>query len=703
MTVYTCPMDPEVRSDRPGDCPKCGMALEPVLPMAGGSSPELASMARRLLVSALLTVPLLAIAMSEMFGVDLRAAVGPGNLQLAQVALASPVVLWGGWPFFVRCARSLVTRLLNMWTLIGIGVGVAYAYSLAAALVPSAFPDAFRAADGSVPVYFETAAAIITLVLVGQVMELRARAGTSRALAALLELAPRTARRVGPGGEEEDVPLASVQAGDRLRVRPGEKVPVDGTVLEGHTSVDESMLTGESIPVEKGAGDAVIGATLNGTGTVVVRADRVGADSMLHQIVQLVAEAQRSKAPVQRLADRVAGVFVAVVLAVAAATFAAWALFGPEPRLAHGLINAVAVLIIACPCALGLATPMSIVVAMGKGAGAGVLFRNAEAIEMLVRVDTLVVDKTGTLTEGRPALRAVVAADGRTEEEVLAMAAGAEAGSEHPLAAAVLAGAKERAVAVPPAEGFEYTPGQGIRARVGGRDVLVGTERLLDVHGVAAAPLRGRAEELRKDGSTVVFVAEGGRLAGLLAARDPLRATTADAIARLQREGVTVVMLTGDARPVAERVARELGIPRFTAEMLPADKVEAVKALQKERRIVAMAGDGVNDAPALAAAHVGIAMGSGSDIAKESSDVTLVRGDLRAIARARALGEATMRNIRQNLFFAFAYNSVGVPLAAGLLYPFFGLLLSPVVAAAAMSFSSVSVISNAMRLRRAAL
>ncbi len=697
-------MDPEVRQEGPGDCPKCGMALEPELPVAAGEgNAELTSMWRRLVVSAALTVPLLAASMGEMVGADLRVPLGATGFQALQVALASPVVLWGGWPFFVRCARSIATRSLNMWTLIGIGVGVSYAYSLAAAAAPSLFPDSFRMADGTVAVYFETAAAIITLVLVGQVMELRARSSTSKALAALLELAPRTAHRVGAGGQEEDVDLAQVREGDRLRVRPGEKVPVDGRVVEGHTSVDESMLTGESVPVEKAAGDAVIGATVNGTGTMVVVAERVGADSMLQQIVAMVAKAQRSKAPVQRLADRVAGVFVAVVMSVAAATFVLWALFGPEPRLAHGLVNAVAVLIIACPCALGLATPMSIVVAMGKGAAAGVLFRNAEAIELLVRVDTLVVDKTGTLTEGKPAVQAVVAAAGGTQEQVLALAAGAESSSEHPLAAAVLAAARERGVQAPTSGAFEYTPGKGVRSRVGTSDVLVGTPALLEAAGVDASPLAGRAEELRREGNTVIFVAADGALAGIVAARDPVRQTTADAIHRLQAEGIDVVMITGDARSVAERVAGELGIQRFEAEVLPAGKVDAVKALQRERHIVAMAGDGVNDAPALAAAHIGIAMGTGSDIAKESSDVTLVRGDLSAIARARALGEATMRNIRQNLFFAFAYNSVGVPLAAGLLYPFFGLLLSPVIAAAAMSFSSVSVISNALRLRRVRL
>ncbi len=700
VTEYTCPMDPEVRQEGPGDCPKCGMPLEPSVPVAGGDQPELRSMFRRLALSAALTTPLLFLAMSEMVGLDADALLGAGNVLPFQLVLASPVVLWGGLPFFVRCARSIMTRALNMWTLIGIGVGVAYVYSLVATLAPAAFPDSFRAADGSVAVYFESAAAIITLVLVGQVLELRARAGTSRALAALLELAPRTARRISASGEEEDVPLADVRVGDHLRVRPGEKVPVDGMVLEGQTSVDESMLTGESMPVEKGAGDPVIGATVNGTGTVVVQAERVGAESMLQQIVQLVAEAQRSKAPVQRLADRVAGVFVLAVLGVAGVTFVAWALFGPEPRLAFALISAVAVLIIACPCALGLATPMSIVVATGKGAGAGILFRNAEAIELLLRVDTLVVDKTGTLTEGKPAVNSVVCLEGVREADLVTLAAAAETGSEHPLAGAVLDAAKARGITPPPAREFEYTPGQGVRARVGERTVLVGTERLMEASGVAMEALAEQAGALRNEGNTVMHVAVDGALAGIIAASDPLRPTTPEAIRDLREEGVVVVMLTGDARAVAERVAASLGIERFEAELLPGQKVDYVKQLQKEQHIVAMAGDGVNDAPALAAAHVGIAMGSGSDIAKESSDVTLVRGDLRAIARARHLSRATMRNIRQNLFFAFVYNGVGLPIAGGVLYPFIGLLLSPVIAAAAMSFSSVSVITNALRLRR---
>jgi P-type Cu+ transporter len=652
-------------------------------------------------VSATLTLPVVLIGMSHLIpGVDLGTLAPSRVWRSAELALASPVVLWGAWPFFVRGWRSIVTWKLNMFTLIGLGVGVSYSYSVVAALSPGLFPASFRDHHGQVGVYFEAASVITVLVLLGQVLELVARGRTSAAIRALLGLAPRTARRLAADGSEEDVHLDQVVVGDRLRVRPGEKVPVDGAVLEGSTSVDESMVTGEPIPVEKGAGDEVVGGTVNGTGAVVIEARRVGSDTLLARIVQLVAEAQRSRAPVQRLADLVASWFVPVVVLTAVATFVAWALLGPQPAMTYALVNAVAVLIIACPCALGLATPMSIMVASGRGASAGVLFRNAEAIELLRAVDTLVVDKTGTLTEGKPRLVTVASTGGFAEDELLGLAASLERASEHPLAAAVVGGAVERGIRLGTVDGFRSLTGRGVVGTVGGRRVALGNVALFAELGLPVAGFAARAERLRADGQTVVLVAVDGELAGLLGVADPIRRTTGEAIRRLHQEGLRVVMATGDNRTTAEAVARTLGIDEVVAEVLPDRKAEVVARLQREGRVVAMAGDGVNDAPALAQAQVGIAMGTGTDIAMEASAVTLVRGDLTGIVRARALSRATMRNIKQNLFFAFVYNSIGVPVAAGVLYPLFGILLSPVVAAAAMSFSSLSVIVNALRLRR---
>jgi Cu+-exporting ATPase len=696
---YTCPMHPEIVRDGPGSCPLCGMALEPMeISAEEEESEELADMRRRFTVSAVLTLPLFAIAMSEMW----LPPHGPRLLWI-QLVLATPVVLWGGWPFFARGWASLVSRQLNMFTLIALGTGAAYAYSVLAALAPGLFPAAFRGHGGAVAVYFEAAAVIVTLVLLGQVLELRARARTGAAIRALLGLAPKTARRIEADGSEADVPLDAVAVGDRLRVRPGEKVPVDGVVLEGRSAVDESMLTGEPIPVEKSAGARVVGASVNQTGSLVIRAEKVGAETLLAQIVRMVAEAQRSRAPIQRLADQVAAWFVPAVIVVAAVSFAAWALVGPEPRLAHALVNAVAVLIIACPCALGLATPMSIMVATGRGATAGVLFRNAEAIEKLREVDTLVVDKTGTLTEGRPRLAAVEALAGFGADELLRLAAGLERGSEHPLAAAIVTGAEARGLAREPVSGFESHTGRGVTGTVAGRRVALGNRRLLEELGVEPLALAARAEALRADGQTAMFVAIDGRPAGLVAVADPIKQTAPEAIRRLHAEGLRIVMLTGDGRTTAEAVAKRLGIDEVIAEVLPDEKAAHVKRLQAEGRVVAMAGDGVNDAPALAQAEVGIAMGTGTDVAMESAGVTLVKGDLRGIVRARALSRATLRNIRQNLFFAFVYNALGVPIAAGALYPVFGLLLSPMLAAAAMSLSSVSVIANALRLRSSTL
>ena len=699
---YTCPMHPEIVRDAPGFCPICGMALEPRTATLEEDNSELVDMKRRFWVSLALSLPLLLLSMSEMLpGDPVRTAIGPQFSNWISLVLATPVVLWGGWPFFVRAWFSIVNRSLNMFTLIGLGVAVAYVYSLIATVVPQIFPASFRDHMGNVPVYFEAAAVITTLVLLGQVLELKARSSTSAALRALLGLAPKTARRIAPDGSEADVPLEHVMKGDVLRVRPGEKIPVDGVVLEGSSAVDESMVTGESIPVEKHAGDRVIGATVNGTGSLVMRAERVGSETLLSQIVQMVADAQRSRAPIQRLADVVAGYFVPTVILIAIVTFFVWALVGPEPRMAYAIINAVAVLIIACPCALGLATPMSIMVATGKGAHAGILFRNAEAIEVLREIDTLVVDKTGTLTEGKPKLVTVASAAGFDERELLQLAASLERGSEHPLAAAIVAGAEERGVALLKAESFESLTGKGVKGSVNGRAVALGNRALLEELGAGADALSTRAEEQRREGQTVMFVVVDGKAAGILGVADPIKDTTPEAIRQLHDQRIRVVMLTGDSRTTAEAVARRLGIDEVVPEVLPTQKADVVKRFQNEGRKVAMAGDGINDAPALAQADVGIAMGTGTDVAMESAGVTLVKGDLRGIVRALRLSRATMQNIKQNLFFAFVYNTLGVPIAAGVLYPFFGLLLSPMIAAAAMSFSSVSVIANALRLRTA--
>ncbi len=704
-TEYVCPMHPQIVRPEPGSCPICGMALEPRAASAEeGDNPELADMSRRFWVGLAITAPLLILVMGDLLpGRPFERLASTRALQWLELALASPVVLWGGWPFFLRAWRSVVTRSLNMFTLIGLGIAVAYVYSLVATLWPSLFPAAFRNASGEVPVYFEAAAVITVLVLFGQVLELRARSRTSSAIKALLGLAPKTARRIGADGAEQDVPLDQVAVGDRLRVRPGERVPVDGAALEGSSSVDESLVTGEPIPVEKGPGDRLIGATVNGTGSLVMRAERVGAETLLAQIVHMVSEAQRTRAPIQKLADVVAGYFVPAIMAASVITFAVWALVGPEPRLAHALINAVAVLIIACPCALGLATPMSIMVATGKGATAGVLFKNAEAIEIMRKVDTLVVDKTGTLTEGKPKVVSVVPGEGRDEATLLRFAASLERGSEHPLAAAIVAGAGERKIELAKAEDFASHTGKGVTGRVDGRVVALGNRALLEELHLDPGPLAAAAEALRADGQTVMFVAIDGNLAGFLGVADPIKPTTPEAIRRLHEDGIRVVMLTGDSRTTAETVGRKLGIDEVVAEVQPDQKAEAVKRFQGEGRIVAMAGDGINDAPALAQAQVGIAMGTGTDVAMESAGVTLVKGDLNGIVRARRLSRGTMRNIKQNLFFAFIYNALGVPIAAGVLYPFIGLLLSPMIAAAAMSFSSVSVIANALRLRRLAL
>jgi P-type Cu+ transporter len=701
--IYTCPMHPEVRQVGPGNCPKCGMALEPLEPVTDEEpSAELADMTRRFWVSAVLTVPLLGLAMGEMALPELVGRLSVTARLWIQLVLSAPVVLWGGWPFFVRGWQSIVTRSLNMFTLIALGTGAAFGYSVFAVLFPDALPHGMRH-GGAPPVYFEAAAVITTLVLLGQVLELRARSATSGAIRALLGLQPKTARRLRADGAEEDVLLAEVQSGDRVRVRPGERVPVDGVVMEGRSAVDESMLTGEPIPVEKGPDARVTGGTVNGTGGFVMRAERVGADTLLAQIVRMVAEAQRSRAPIQRLADQVSAWFVPAVVVVAVLTALAWGLYGPEPRMAYALVNAVAVLIIACPCALGLATPMSIMVATGRGAQVGVLIKNAEALETLEKVDTLVVDKTGTLTEGKPRLVSVVTADGVTEREVLALAAGLERGSEHPLAAAILAGAAERGAAPAEAVEFRSLTGRGVAGVVGGRRVALGNARLLEEEGVKPGPLGARAEDLREEGQTVVFLVVGDAVAGILGVTDPVKPTTPEAIRALRAEGLRVVMLTGDTQVTAKAVARVLDLDDVIAQVLPEQKVDAVRRLQAEGHVVAMAGDGVNDAPALAQADVGIAMGTGTDVAMESADVTLVKGDLRGIVRARRLSRATMRNIRQNLVWAFIYNALGVPVAAGVLYPWFGLLLSPIIAHAAMSLSSVSVIANALRLRRLAL
>jgi Cu+-exporting ATPase len=702
---YVCPMDPEVLEAKPGPCPICGMALEPrTVTLADERSPELDDMTHRLRVSLVLTVPLLLLAMGAMLpGHLVHRFVPPAAQGWIELLLATPAVLWGGGPFFQRMWTSFRTGRLNMFTLIGIGTGIAWLYSLTAVLAPGRFPVSFRGHGGEVGRYFESAAVIVTLVLMGQVLELRARARTSGAIKALLGLAPKTARRLGADGSEADVPLADVRPGDRLRVRPGEKVPVDGVVLEGTTSVDESMITGEPVPVEKGPGAGVTGSTLNGTGGFVMRAEKVGKDTLLARIVQLVAEAQRSRAPIQRLADSVAAWFVPVVVAVAAIAFVAWALVGPEPRFASALVATVSVLIIACPCALGLATPMSIMVGVGRGASAGVLVRNAEALETLARVDTLVVDKTGTLTEGRPRLVAVAGLDGGDDVEALRLAASLERGSEHPLAAAIVKAAEDRGLALSPVEGFASQTGRGVRGTVEGRMVGLGNPAFFEGRGLDFSALAERAKAERGEGRTVVFLAVDGKPRALLAVADPLKDSAREAIANLRSEGIHLVMLTGDNRTSAEAVGRALGIDRIEAEVLPERKAEAVRALQAGGRVVAMAGDGINDAPALAAAQVGIAMGTGTDVAMQSAGITLVKGDLRGIVRARRLSRATLGNIRQNLFWAFFYNAVGIPIAAGVLYPWLGWLLSPMMAAAAMSLSSVTVITNALRLRRAEL
>jgi P-type Cu+ transporter len=737
--IYVCPMDPEVRESKPGACPKCGMALEPAAPAAPSvkteyvcpmhpnivrqepgscpicgmaleprtvtleeeANPELVDMTRRLWIGVGLSAPIVFLAMSDLIpGQPMQRSFSPHAMNWLQLVLATPVVLWGGWPFFQRGWASIVNRSLNMFTLIAIGVGTAYVYSLAATLFPNAFPQSFHGHGGEVGVYFDAAAVITTLVLLGQVLELRARSKTSRAIKALLGLAPKTARLVRDDGTEADVPLEQVKPGDRLRVRPGEKVPVDGVVLEGATSVDESMITGEPIPVEKTENSRVTGGTVNGTGSFVMRAERVGSDTLLAQIVRMVAEAQRSRAPIQKLADIVAGYFVPAVVLIAVVTFIVWALFGPEPAMAYGLLNAVAVLIIACPCALGLATPMSIMVGTGRGAAAGVLIKNAEALEVLEKIDTLVVDKTGTLTEGKPSVVSVLPVPGRDEREILCLAASLERGSEHPLAAAILKGAEERGVELAAAREFRSITGKGVVGVVGGKRVALGNTKLLEELNIEAGELWDQAEALRQDGQTVMYVVVDGVVAGLLGVADPVKPSAPQAIRMLHEEGIRIVMLTGDNRTTAEAVAKKLGIDEIQAEVLPEQKGAVIRRLQAEGRMVAMAGDGVNDAPALAQAHVGIAMGTGTDVAMESAGVTLVKGDLRGIVKARRLSRGTMRNIRQNLFFAFVYNVLGIPVAAGVLYPVFGVLLSPVIASVAMTFSSVSVISNALRLNK---
>ncbi len=735
--IYTCPMDPEVRQEGPGACPVCGMALEPlefeftahkteytcpmhpdvVRPEAGScpvcgmalesrsiaveeeANPELVDMTRRFQVGMALSLPLILIAMTHMIPGNPFSEVSIQGLNWVQFVLATPVVLWGGWPFFERAWASIVTRNLNMFTLIGIGTSVAYLYSVLATVAPNAFPASFRESEGGVAVYFEAAAAITVLVLLGQILELRARGRTSNAIKALLRMAPATARRIGEGGREEEVPLDNVHPGDRLRIRPGDKVPVDGRVEEGVSAVDESMITGEPIPVEKIAGARVTGGTVNGTGSLIMVTERVGSETMLARIVKMVAAAQRSRAPIQRLADVVASYFVPAIVFVSVTTFAVWAVLGPEPRMAFALVNAIAVLIIACPCALGLATPMSIMVGTGRGASAGVLIKNAEVLEILEKVDTLVIDKTGTLTEGKPRLMSVWPLGDWTERDVLGTAAGIEVGSEHPLAEAIVGGARERNIEFQEAQKFKSLTGKGVIGTVAGHKVALGNLKLFEQRDIDATPLLEGAERLGRDGQTVMFLAIDDQPAGLLGVSDPIKESTPEAIRMLQSEGVRIVMLTGDSRETAEVVASKLGLDEFRAGVLPDGKHQAIKEFQSRNHTVAMAGDGVNDAPALAAAHVGIAMGHGTDIAMESAGVTLVKGDLRGIVRARRLSRGTMRNIRQNLFFAFVYNAIGVPIAAGILYPFLGLLLSPIIASAAMTFSSVSVISNALRLR----
>lgn len=697
---YTCPMHPEVVQDSPGICPKCGMALEPLaLPADDEAAPELQDMTRRFWVSVGLAVPVLFLAMGDMVGLPVHTWIDPHLRKWLELILATPVVLWGGKPFFERAYASVKTLHLNMFTLIGLGTGVAWVYSVAATFFPGSFPQAFHTPEGIVPVYFEAAAVIVTLVLLGQVLELRARRSTSGAIKALLGLAAKTARVVRADGTEEDIPLEQVRPGDRLRLRPGEKVPVDGRVLDGTSALDESMLTGEPMPVEKQPGDSLIGATVNQTGSLLMEAEKVGSDMMLAQIIYMVGEAQRSRAPIQRLVDLVAGYFVPVVVLVALLTFILWGLWGPAPALAYALINAVAVMIIACPCALGLATPMSVMVGVGRGAQAGILIRDAAALEVLEKITTLVVDKTGTLTEGKPRLVTVEPIADMQETTLLHLAASLERGSEHPLAAAIVQGAQARGLALSSVQDFVSITGKGVQGQIDGHQVILGNRRLLEDLGIAMGTLQERAEQLRRSGQTVMFVAVDGTPVGVLGVADPIKASTPEAVQLLHQDGVELIMLTGDNHTTAQAVASQLDLDRVEAEVLPEQKHAIVKRLQQEGKIVAMAGDGINDAPALAQAHVGIAMGQGTDVAMQSAGVTLIKGDLRGIAKARRLSRSTMRNIRQNLFFAFIYNLLGVPIAAGVLYPFFGLLLSPMLAAAAMSFSSVSVVSNALRLR----
>jgi len=702
---YTCPMHPQIIRSQPGSCPICGMALEPkTLAADEEENPELRDMNRRFWTSVVLTVPVLLSAMGKEIPRQPLERLAPAHFWIwFELLLSTPVVIWGGWPFFVRAWQSLVNRSLNMFTLIGLGIFVAYSYSVVAVLFPGTFPASFRDTDGQVAVYFEAAAVITTLVLLGQVLELRARSQTGAAIRALLGLAPKMARLIRDGGTEQDVPLEQVHPGDLLRVRPGEKIPVDGVVIDGRSSIDESMITGEPTPVQKEAGVRVTGATVNGTGTLIIRAERVGGQTLLAQIVRMVSEAQRSRAPIQKLADVVAGYFVPAVVAIAFVTFVAWGVWGPAPRMAHAIVNAVAVLIIACPCALGLATPMSIMVATGRGATEGVLFKNAGAIEQLRKVDTLVIDKTGTLTEGKPKLVSIDVADGYKPADILRLAASLERGSEHPLAAAIVGKAATEGIQLNPPDEFESLAGRGVKGRVNGVPVALGNLKLLEDLGIAPGPLLDRAEALRTEGQTVMFVLLESKPAGLIGVTDPIKQTTPEAIRQLHQEGIRIVMLTGDSRATALTVAKKLQIDDVVAEVLPQDKAAAIKRLQSEGAFVAMAGDGINDAPALAQAHVGIAMATGTDVAMESADVTLLHGDLRGIVRARMLSRATMKNIRQNLFFAFVYNAIGIPIAAGVLYPFLGILLSPMIAAAAMSFSSVSVIGNALRLRRVRL
>ncbi len=702
-TEWTCPMHPEIKQSTPGDCSICGMALEPRTVSLEEKNPELMDITRRFWVSIILTVPLFILTMSEYIPQISFERFFPNIvIKWLEIVLATPIVIWGGWPFFVKAVRSIINRSLNMFTLIGLGVGVSYLYSLVVGLMPWIFPVSFRSKGGQINTYFEAAAFIVTLVLLGQMLELKARSKTGLAIKMLLGLAPKTARLI-KGEKEEDIPLDEVKPGDILRIRPGEKVPVDGIVIEGAGYIDESMVTGEPMPVEKHKGEQVVGATINGTGSFVMKAEKVGADTLLSRIVRMVTEAQRSRAPIQKIADVVAGYFVQVVVGVAVLTFIIWALVGPEPKMALAIVNAVSVLIIACPCALGLATPMAIMVATGKGAMEGILFKNAEAIEIMKKVDTLVVDKTGTLTAGRPKLVNVVASEGFDENKILYFAAGMEKGSEHPLAAAIVSGARDKGIKSGKSESFESFPGKGITGTLEGHRIVLGNHFLLDEMKIEHKSMDEKSKEMRKDGKSIMFIAIDGKIAGLLAVADPIKETTFEAVRRLHQEGLRIVMLTGDNRITAETVSRKLGIDETISEVLPEQKVEAVKKLQEQGKIVAMAGDGINDAAGLAQADVGIAMGTGTDIAMESAGVTLVKGDLRGIVRARRLSMATMRNVKQNLFFAFIYNTVGIPIAAGILYPFFGILLSPVIAAAAMSFSSVSVVSNALRLRRARL